>query len=126
MLLAVLSVAFFWQRQGSAVVVGVLLMLLTVVVIERLIHTTYTFTPDGWLVIDRGRLSRPVRIEVETIYGLRRIRGMLLVTGHLIIEYGADHRATVMPDNEKAFVTELRRRINAQCSTGIRRHKSEG
>lgn len=109
-LLAMLSFAFLWHRQGGAVVVGVLLMLLTVVVTERLIHTTYTFTPDGRLLIDCGRLSKAVSIEVETIHRLHRTRGMLLVPSHFVLDYGAGHQITLMPDNEQAFVEELKRR----------------
>lgn len=110
-LLAVLSLAFLWQRQGAAVVVGFGLMLLTVIVMERLIHTTYVLTSDGYLVIDRGRLSRCVRIEVVAIHRVRRIRGMLFVPGCLVVEYGAGHQLTVVPDNEKAFADELKRRM---------------
>lgn len=109
-LLLLLSFVFLWHRQGGAAIIGVLLMLLAVVATERLIHTTYTFTTDGRLLIDRGRLSKAVSIEVETIHRLHRTRGMLLVPSHFVVEYGAGHQITVMPDNEPAFVEELRRR----------------
>lgn len=109
-LLAILTLAFLWHRQGAAVVVGFVLMLLTVLATERLIHTTYTFTSDGFLVIDRGRLSKKLCIEVDTIHRLRGIKGMLLVPRHMVIEYGAGHSLTVMPDNEEAFIAELKRR----------------
>ena len=37
---------------------------------------------------------------------------MLLVASHILIEYGAGHIISVQPDNEKAFLAELRRRLD--------------
>ena len=49
-----MALCFFWYRMPIAALCFVLLM---VVLIERLIHTTYTFTPDGRLEISHGRFS---------------------------------------------------------------------
>lgn len=60
----VLAVYFFWVKMPLAALV---FMLLVVVVIERLIHTSYIFTDDGMLWIDKGRFSKKTRIALTDI-----------------------------------------------------------
>lgn len=50
-----LAVYFFWIKQP---LVALCCMIFLVFVIERLIHTAYTFTSDGWLTVYQGRFSK--------------------------------------------------------------------
>lgn len=60
----VLAVYFFWVKLPLA---ALLAMLFLVVLTERLIHTSYVFTDDGFLWIDKGRFSRKTRLELAAI-----------------------------------------------------------
>lgn len=110
-LLAVMSFWCFWLRTTFSPFLGFVLLFMAVKAIGRLIHTTYTFTPDGLLVISSGRLSKAKTIAVADIVGAWQVKGRLLVPGHVVIEYGAGHLVSVQPDNEKAFVDEVRKRL---------------
>lgn len=109
---AAMSFWCFWVRTGVMPVAGFALLVLATTAIERLIHTTYTFTADGMLTIRNGHLAKPRSISVADITGTRKAGGMLLVASHILIEYGAGHITSVQPDNEKAFLAELRRRLD--------------
>lgn len=110
-LLAAMSFWCFWMRTTFSPFLGFVLLFMAVKAIGRLIHTTYTFTPDGLLVISSGRLSKAKTIAVADIVGAWQVKGRLLVAGHIVIEYGAGHLVSVQPDNEKAFVDEVRKRL---------------
>ena len=114
---AVMSFWCFWMRTGLMPVAGLALLVLATIATERLIHTTYTFTADGTLVISNGHLSKAERISTASITGTRNAGGTLLVARHLIIEYGAGHITSVQPDNETAFLAELHRRLNETDKT---------
>ena len=63
----VVGVCFsFLHRMGLC---AALTLLLLVVAVERIIHTTYTLTADGRLVVSHGRFSRRLDIPLS---GLRR------------------------------------------------------
>ena len=109
---AIMSFWCFWVRTGLTPVVGFAMLLLATAAIERLIHTTYTFTPDGMLIINNGHLSRHVSINIASITSTRPVNRMLIVASPIIIEYGARPIASLQPDNEKAFTNELQRRLN--------------
>lgn len=111
-LLAVMSFWCFWLRTTFSPFLGLVLLLMAVKAIGRLIHTTYTFTPDGLLTISSGPLSKAKIIAVADIVGAWKVRGRLLVAGHIVIEYGAGHIVSVQPENEKAFLKDIRMRLN--------------
>lgn len=60
----VLAVYFFWVKMPVAALV---FMLLLVMLTERLIHTSYIFTDDGLLWIDKGRFSRKTTLPLSDI-----------------------------------------------------------
>jgi hypothetical protein len=97
----------FWQRQGMSVLLGVVAVALTVVQVERIIHTTYTLTKDGWLVIYRGRFSRTRRIRVGDIWRMQKCSRFFGLIDYVLLEYGHHHYVVVMPENEGAFLWEV-------------------
>ena len=87
--------------------------------IERVIHTTYTFRrvkpidrdeEHEFLVIDKGRLSTNVNIPVNEIVKVSTIRTALGLGHYLLLEYGAGNMTGVEPENEEAFLNELKKR----------------
>ena len=53
-----------------------LFMLWLIVVIEKLIHTTYTVTPDGKLKLYFGRFSRSKEILLKDVISVERASSM--------------------------------------------------
>ena len=101
----------FVYRMGLC---AALTLLLLVVVVERIIHTAYTITADGRLVVSRGRFSRPRVIALRDVVRVERCRRMR-VGGHslfayLLVTYGAEKTVAVMPIREDDFVETLTRR----------------
>lgn len=64
----VLAVYFFWEQIPLA---GLAFLLLMVVFVERIIHTSYTFLDDGTLLIDRGRFSRKRSVCLSEVSEVR-------------------------------------------------------
>ena len=58
-MLSFLALSFFWYPSGNNALVGIMIVILVVVVVEREIHTSYVLT-DSTLRIVRGRFSPPV------------------------------------------------------------------
>ena len=58
-----------WMQHA---VMAVLFMLLLVIAIERLIHTTYTLTTDDKLLLFYGRFSRSEEISLKDIISVER------------------------------------------------------
>lgn len=60
----VLAVFFFWSKQPIPALIFLILMVL---VVERLIHTSYILTDEGVLWIDKGRFARKKQLRLEEI-----------------------------------------------------------
>lgn len=98
----------FWYRMP---VCGAVFLLLLVVAVERIIHTTYTLTPDGLLRISYGRFARVRTIPLKDIVRVERIRRMraghhCLLSYLLIVQDGGKETA-VMPIKEDEFMETL-------------------
>ncbi len=107
---AAAMVYFLWNRSTGNVIVGIALMCVAMLMIERIIHTEYVFASDGFLYIKQGRLSRTQAIRVDEIITIRVIKARLMPLKFVFIEYGAGHQIAVQPVNETAFIEEVRRR----------------
>lgn len=98
-----------WQKLP---VPAALLALLLIVLIERLIHTTYTLTRDGRLLVSRGRFSRKAAIRISEITSIKRGNSMNFgkfhFTEYILIEYGeGKYIALVPPVKEEEFLHML-------------------
>ncbi len=71
----VLAVYFFWVKIPLA---ALAFMLLLVVLTERLIHTSYIFTDDGLLWVDKGRFSRKTALALSDISKVEVVRSSAL------------------------------------------------
>lgn len=115
-LLVVLTVNMVGAIWCKIILPGVLFMLMLIVVIEQIIHTVYTVTADGTLEVYRGRFIRKKVIPVSQITAIKACRSMKLgrfsVTNYVLIEYGKDKFASVMPVKEREFVELLEKRIS--------------
>lgn len=85
-------------------------MLLTVLQIERLIHTTYTFTTDNLFIHNQGRFSRERQVRVSDIWRVERHTHLFGLMRYLLVTYGPQRHLVVQPDQEEAFLNELAKR----------------
>lgn len=107
-LLLVLTVWAYWERLGLVALFSLLLM---VILIERTIHTTYTITTDGLLVIHRGRFSKDLTIPLIVIRRVEQLRnarfGKISLKRYLLIHYGENKIVSLIPDNEEELMKLL-------------------
>lgn len=104
---AVMAMVFLWHRTAAGACGGLFMIIFTVFVIERLLHTEYLFS-GGKLIIKRGRFSRSHTIRVDEITRAEIVSRMFV--RYVLIEYGAAHYISVQPDNVKVFIDEIRKR----------------
>jgi len=101
------TIYFIWIKSG--ILIGVSLVLL-ILIIERSIHTEYRLNKEE-LVIHKGRLSKDLVIGIKDIKRVERIRkfriGNKALMSYLLIIYGDEKNAAILPDNEKEFINQL-------------------
>ena len=114
-LLVVLTVNVVGALWCKYILPAVLLILMPIVVIEQIIHTIYTVTPDGILEISTGRFIRKKVIPISEITAIRKCHSMKFgrfsVTEYVLIEYGKGKFVSVMPVKEREFVELLEKRL---------------
>lgn len=106
-IITLLAVYLFWFRNAVHAILGLAVVIILVCLIERIIHTTYTLTSEGDLVIDRGRFARRTSIPVNEIVKVRQLQSKLRLSKYILIEYGAGKMASLQPEDGKAFLEEL-------------------
>lgn len=67
-LVGALALLFLWTMMPLC---GLAMLLLLIVAIERVIHTTYTITTDGFLIISHGRFQQKKNFLYKTSRGWR-------------------------------------------------------
>ena len=104
-LLVVLTVNAVGALWCKYILVAVLFMLMLIVVIEQIIHTTYT-------------LIRKKIIPLSEITAVRKYHSMKFgrfsVTDYILIEYGKGKFVSVMPVKEQEFAELLEKRMFAK------------
>ena len=113
-LLAVLTVNAVGALWCKIVVPGLLLMLLMIVVVEQIVHTTYTVRADNVLEVSTGRFVRKKLIPIADISSMQRCSSMRLgkraVTEYLLIRYGKGKFVSLMPVKEQEFIDLINKR----------------
>ena len=101
------TIALLWEKQ---IIIGVILMLLLIVLIERIIHTTYTVTANGELILSYGRFTKQKTVLVSKITQIERIKtlkaGKFYLTKYLFIIYNGGFIA-VTPVKEDEMIEYL-------------------
>ncbi|MEG1546659.1 MAG: PH domain-containing protein [Bacteroides sp.] len=114
--LFLLAVIAFYSLWVKLIIVAVAIILLLIVVIEKIIHTTYTLTPDGLLVISYGRYSRKLIVRMDTITKIEKKNSMNFArfhaTEYLLIEYGQEKYVSLMPVKESDFIAHIQQQIS--------------
>ncbi|EJX00538.1 membrane protein containing DUF1200 [gut metagenome] len=111
-LMAFIMIWGFWYKE---LLIAVVFMLLLVVCIERLIHTSYTLSSDGKLVLCRGRFTRIREIDLKDIVAVEQISflkiGRWVILHYVLVKYRPDKCEVFLPVNEEEFICALKKRI---------------
>ena len=106
-------IGFLWYKY---IIPAAILALLLLIIIEQIIHTSYTITSDNELIISRGRFTRKKVIAIADVQAIRKCHsmkyGQFSVTNYLLIEYANNKFASVMPIKEQEFVDVMHKRMN--------------
>ena len=115
-LTTIIVIYAMWMQHA---VMAVLFMLLLVIAIERLIHTTYTLTTDDRLLLFYGRFSRSEEISLKDIISVERASSMKIgrfaVMRYVLVKYGTRGKcAVLLPVKEDMFIKTLTNRLNSK------------
>lgn len=105
-----LSFYMLWVKMALA---GAIVVMVVLLIIERVAHTTYVFSTDErgeWLTINKGRFARRQVIAVNEIVKCTRMKTSFGLSHYLLLEYGAGKLASVQPKSDEDFMDELRKR----------------
>ncbi len=112
LLLTFLLLFAFWKQLG---LIAFAVMLLMVLVVERLIHTTYTFTPEGTLLLYYGRFARPKTLRIEDIHTVERASSMRVgrfaLVHCVLLTFRQGGCVALIPRQEEEFIEYLWRRM---------------
>lgn len=111
---------FFWVKVAA---VGILLAIVAVGMMERILHTTYTFRKVKpidreeemeYLIIGEGRFSAVKTVPICDVYKVERVSAFFGLDYALVIHYGHRNMVAVQPDNPEAFRKEIGRRVESE------------
>ena len=102
------TVGACWCLWLKNVTLGLLFLLGLIGTIEGLIHTAYTITDDGKLVITQGRFSKTKEIKVAEVTKVQQTEGRL--THGVDVWYGQHGYVKLYPVNEEEFIHVLEKR----------------
>lgn len=116
LLFAYLLVHAFWVKSA---LLALFCMVVLVLVVERIIHTSYTLTPAGRLVVDRGRFRKQRQIDLADIVQVEQLKaplfGALLVSHYVLLHCKGGKTIALTPVREDEFVLLLRERMRQAC-----------
>jgi len=96
-----------WALWDKHVLIALALVLLLIVCIEKLIHTTYTLTDDK-MVLYYGRFIKSKEVPLAEV---KQIRGYKSMLNHgVLIDYSENKFVLLQPVKEEEFVQILMKR----------------
>ena len=108
-LIGILAVYMLWYKSPF---LAAIFMLWLVVIIEKLIHTTYTVTADNRLLLFFGRFSRGSEILLKDITSVERTSSMRIgkfaVMRYVLVRYGEGKCVALLPVKEEEFIRLLK------------------
>ena len=107
-----------WEYKNGILLCALLLFL--VIIIERIIHTTYTVTSDKQLVIHTGRFSKDKVIPLSHIREVRKIESIHIMGKPLrscvIVEYVEGKIISLIPSTPDDFIRYIEKRMKEDPS----------
>lgn len=103
--------ALLWMKH---ILLALLMALALIVIIEMVIHTTYTVTSGNELILSYGRFTRKKIIPIKEIVSMEKCHSMKFgnfsVTEYVLIQYGREKYASVVPVKEREFMELVEKR----------------
>lgn len=111
-MIAFLTVFLLWDQYALPAAIG---MIWLIILIEKLIHTTYTITPDGKLMLYFGRFSRKREILIKDIVSVERGSSMQVgrfaLLRYVLVKCGNGKHEALLPVKEGEFIRLLEERM---------------
>lgn len=98
-----LAIYLFWIKSA---ITGCVFIALSVLVIERVLHSEYVFSEDT-LTIYRGRFAKSKTIRLNRIKSCRPITASFGLSHYLLLEYDEERYVAVEPEQEASFIKHL-------------------
>ena len=103
--------ALLWMKH---ILLALLMALALIVIIEMVIHTTYTVTSGNELILSYGRFTRKKIIPIKEIVSMEKCHSMKFgnfsVPEYVLIQYGREKYASVVPVKEREFMELVEKR----------------
>lgn len=102
--LAMVALWFLWHRTPVNIIIGCVATGFVVMVIDRLLNTSYVIDGDT-LTITRGRLGSKRTIRMSEIDRVQKVK--TLFTHYVLIEYSGIKHAAISTINEDALIKAI-------------------
>ncbi|MBO7417775.1 MAG: PH domain-containing protein [Bacteroidaceae bacterium] len=105
--LLIVSGMSFWALWDKHIVLAIVLVIILLLGIEKLIHTTYTLTPDGNLVLYYGRFMSGKTIPLQEVNDVEQAYYMRLFGYGLmrcVLVHHTGKTEALMPVKEEEFI----------------------
>lgn len=111
-----LTFYFAWQKN----VLASPLLVLVIFLLERLLHTSYTVTSSGYLIIQKGRFSKIVHLDIQDIVRIEKGISVYAKTGlysylNLILNDG--RVISIWPQQEDEFLSYIKKKHEKKKDT---------
>lgn len=111
-----------WQKN----ILAIPILLLVLVSLERLLHSTYTITGQGTLIIDKGRFGKCITLNLPDIHHVEYDHYLF----HIGIKFGSyvllvlkdGKQIGIRPEREQEFITYLE---NKQTQLALKQSEDE-
>ena len=114
--LVLLAGMAFYSLWTKHILVAAAMMVFLIVLIEKIIHTTYTVTGDGLLLIYNGRFTRSVTIKITDIDEIETRNSMKFGNFHIteygLVRYNGNKYISLMPVKEREFLELFSKLLN--------------
>ena len=116
LLTAVMVIAFIHQKANTmTAMIGLVVALGLIITIERIIHSTYTLTADGKLVVYYGRFYKGKTIPLTDITDVELKRssgfGGIMPSKYVLIHYEKKNLLSLVPVKPEEFINALVKRL---------------
>ena len=111
--LLLVSGVVIWALWDKQIVLAVLMVILLVLGIEKLIHTTYTVTSDGNLVLYYGRFMAGKTISLQEVTGVESVCQIRLFGVGLmrcVLVHHGNKTEALMPVKEEEFIEVINKK----------------
>lgn len=111
-LFTAIMVFAFWYMQS---IVGLVMAIALIVTIESVIHSTYTLTTEGKLVVYRGRFLKTITIPFADITDVELKQssgfGGMMTSQYVLVHYSDKKLLSLVPVKPEEFINAIVRRL---------------